>query len=112
MCGEKDIMVSCRKCNVKVPASQLKMDLDEKLMVCANCLKSNKSTLATKKVVVPTTQKEESTSSFTSHSKPSNEPLTAQKIKHSCKSCGYNFNVNMDNMTPRNCPYCGKPVFS
>lgn len=102
---EADIMVSCRKCGSKTPAAQMKMDLDEKMMVCPNCLKLKKNVEISRKIV----------------SEPAKEPVieekmvpessSSSKIKHQCQSCGYAFNVNVETKTPKLCPYCGKPIY-
>ena len=38
----KDIMVVCKKCGNKAAASSLKLDVDEKLMICPECVKNKK----------------------------------------------------------------------
>ena len=35
-----DALVPCKKCGNKVPASSLKLDLDEKKMICQDCIKN------------------------------------------------------------------------
>ncbi len=91
-------MVLCKKCGNKVPASSLKLDLDEKKMICPDCVKNKGIHKEIEKEVF---HKEEA-------SKSAEE--SKQKIAHKCTSCGYKFKIDIETKTPRNCPYCNARV--
>lgn len=96
----QDVTVSCKKCNNKVPASSLKLDLDLKLMVCPDCIK-NKNI-----------HKEIETDAF--HKKEVKEAAEEKpsRIAHKCASCSYKFNIDIETRKPKNCPYCNARVLS
>lgn len=94
-------MVSCKKCGNKAPASSMKLDLDEKLVICPDCLKNKK---IHKEIVNEFFDK-------TQENKPTVEEKTT-KIPHKCASCGFKFMINSDTKSPRNCPYCNARVLS
>ncbi len=92
-------MVLCKKCGNKAPVSSMKLDLDEKLMICPDCVKNKKI------------QKEINEEVF--HKKESKElEETPTKVGHKCTSCGYKFMINVETKMPRNCPYCNARVLS
>ena len=92
-------MVLCKKCGNKVTASSLKLDFDEKKMICPDCVK-NKGI-----------HKEIEKDVFHKEEKKEIEEKT-NKVGHKCTSCGYKFMINTDTKTPRNCPYCNARVMS
>ena len=97
----EDVMVPCKKCGSKVPASSLKLDLDEKKMICPDCVK-NKS--IHKEIEEEAYHKKENEASQ-KEEKPT-------KVGHKCHSCGYKFMVNIETKIPKNCPYCNERVTS
>lgn len=101
-----EILVVCRKCGSKAPSSLMKLDVDERLMICPNCVK-NKQQPRKLSDMMPT--KEEHSMIFSKPSKPSGEP--SDKIKQKCKRCQFEFKLNLETKTPRYCPYCNAPVF-
>ena len=94
-------MVSCKKCGNKVPSSQLKLDLDLKMVVCQDCIKSKHVHKEIEKKVFHKENEVEQTQ----EEKPT-------KVGHKCQSCGYKFMINVETKTPRNCPYCNARVMS
>ena len=98
----QDVMVPCKGCNNKVPASSLKMDLDIGKMVCPDCIKNKgihkeiKEEIFHKKV----------------NENAAPEEQTPSKIAHKCTSCGYKFKVDPETRKPKNCPYCNTRVMS
>ena len=93
----KDIIVICKKCGNKVSSISLKMDTEEKIMICSNCLRN--------KVIHREIQKE------IFSKKPQKEVFEKPaKVMHKCPSCNYNFRVNPETKVPKNCPYCNKAV--
>ncbi len=96
----EEIMVLCRKCGNKVPSSSLKLDLDEKLMICPDCIKNKSLHKEIEKEVF--------------HKKEENKAVEEEsaKISHKCTSCGYKFKIDPETKIPRNCPYCNARVLS
>ena len=94
----QEIMVPCKSCNNKVPASSLKMDLDIGKMVCPDCIK-NKS--IHKEIEQEAFHKKEAM--------PAEEPKSS-KIGHKCTSCGYKFKIDIETKIPKYCPYCNARV--
>ena len=97
----EDIMVICKKCGNKAPASHMKLDLDEKLIICPDCIKNKRihkeieKEVLHKKEVYQEQQEEKSS-----------------KVGHKCTSCGYKFMMDPETKKPRNCPYCNARVTS
>ena len=114
---EKQIMVSSRKCGAKTPSTLLKMDLDEKMMVCPNCLKAKKTLAHDKKtdpdiVAAHTPATESSRLGSARIGGPRISSIERRgetpKVINICSACHYKYNFNPETQTPRNCPYCGK----
>ena len=97
----QEIMVPCKKCGNKVPASSLKLDLDEKKMICPDCIK-NKG--IHKEIEKDVFHKDVMPDKF------ADEHI--HKIAHKCTSCGYKFKIDQETKKPRNCPYCNARVMS
>jgi len=97
----EDIMVLCKKCGNKVPASSLKLDLDEKKMICPDCIKSKG---VHKEIEQEVFHKD------VMPDKSADEQI--HKISHKCTSCGYKFKIDPETKKPRNCPYCNARVLS
>src|SRR3989344_3458223 len=106
MTGE--ILVVCRKCGSKAPSSVMRLDVDEKLMICPNCVKTKQQPKKLSEVLEP--KDEEHTMQFSRPSRPGVE--SADKVKQKCKRCQFQFKVNTETKTPKYCPYCNAPVFS
>lgn len=101
----EDIMVLCKKCGNKVPASSLKLDIDEKMVICPDCIKNKKihKEIAQEVYGKPDAQK-------STINKPEEE--RSAKISHKCSSCSYRFRIDTETKKPRNCPYCNARVMS
>ena len=97
----EDIMVLCKKCGNKAPASSMKLDLDEKLMICPDCIKNKKIHKEIKEEVF---HKKEERKEF--------EEQRPAKVGHKCSSCGYKFMIDPETRKPKNCPYCNSRVMS
>lgn len=95
-------MVLCKKCGNKVPASSLKLDLDEKRVICPDCIKNKGIHKEIEKEVFHI---KESENTISEESKPF-------KIAHKCASCGFKFKIDPETKKPRNCPYCNARVLS
>ena len=95
-----DIMVICKKCGNKAPASAMKLDLDERLMICPDCVKNKHIHKEIEQEVL--------------HKKEVRQEQgeSPKKIGHKCTSCGYKFTINPETRTPKNCPYCNARVLS
>lgn len=100
----QDVMVPCKKCGNKVPSSSLKLDLDEKMVICPDCIKNKK---IHKEIVQEVFHKPEAQQ--TAMAMPSEEEKSA-KVAHKCTSCGYKFRIDPETSKPRNCPYCNARV--
>lgn len=96
----QEIMVPCKKCHNKVPAYSLKLDLDEKLMICPDCVKNKGIHKEIEKEVFHKEEEKEA------------EPEQTSRIAHKCGSCGYKFKIDSETRKPRNCPYCNTRVLS
>ena len=96
----QEIMVPCKKCGNKVPASSLKLDLDEKKMICPDCIKDKGIHKEIEKEVFHKEEEKES------------QPEQTSRIAHKCSSCGYKFKIDPETKKPRNCPYCNARVLS
>lgn len=98
----QDVMVPCKGCSNKVPASSLKMDLDIGKMVCPDCIKNKGIHKEIKEEIF--------------HKKEENKVVVDEeksaKIAHKCTSCGYKFKIDPETKKPRNCPYCNARVMS
>ena len=95
----QDVMVPCKKCGNKVPASSLKMDLDIGKMICPDCIKNKK---IHKEIEQEAYHKEDETKQI--------QEEKSMKIAHKCTSCGYNFKIDHETKTPKYCPYCNAKV--
>jgi len=93
-------MVICKKCGNKAPASSMRLDFDEKLMICPDCIKNKKI------------HKEIEEDVFHKKEEEVYEEEKLSKISHKCTSCGYKFMINAETKIPRNCPYCNARVLS
>ena len=98
----QDVLVPCKKCHNKVPASSLKLDLDEKMVICPDCIKNKGIHREIEQEIFH--EYEEKKSAETKNAEPS------MKAKHKCSSCGYNFSINLETNTPKFCPYCNERV--
>ena len=96
----EEIMVLCKKCGNKVPASSLRLDLDEKMVICPDCIK-NKGI-----------HKEIKEEIFHKKGKIEVEEEKPSKVGHKCTSCGYKFKIDPETRTPKYCPYCNAKVIS
>ncbi|MBI3035850.1 hypothetical protein HYY71_06015 [Candidatus Woesearchaeota archaeon] len=94
----QDVLVPCKKCGNKFPSSSLKLDIDEKMVICPDCIKNKGIHKEIKEEVFH--KKEE---------KAAEEPASA-RISHKCASCGYKFRIDIETKKPRNCPYCNARV--
>ncbi|HIH05203.1 TPA: hypothetical protein HA228_03220 [Candidatus Woesearchaeota archaeon] len=102
-----EVLVVCRKCGSKAPSSVMKLDLDEGLMICPNCIKSKQQPKRLSEVL---SSQPEPTMVFSRPSRPGVESM--DKVKQKCKRCQFEFKVNTETKTPKYCPYCNAPVFS
>lgn len=96
----QDVMVPCKKCGNKVPASQLKLDVDLRMVVCPDCIKNKHVHKEIEKEVF-----HKGEDKIVEEEKP-------VKIAHKCASCGYKFKIDIETKKPRNCPYCNARVLS
>jgi DNA-directed RNA polymerase subunit RPC12/RpoP len=103
-----DPSVPCKKCGNKVPASQLKLDLDEGKMICPECIKGK---AVHKQIQKEVFHKEEPKVPWEARQNIPAETPTA-KVGHKCTNCSYTFRINPETKTPRACPYCGSRVMN
>ena len=105
-----DVMVPCKKCGNKVPSSSLKLDLDEKMVICQDCIKNKKIHKEIEKEVF---HKQESPAFAKKEPQiiQRHEEPAPSRIGHKCTSCGYKFKIDPESKTPKNCPYCNNKVF-
>lgn len=96
----QDVMVPCKKCGNKVPASSLKLDIDEEMVICQDCVKNKHIHKEIEKDVFHVKEVKEI------------EEEKLAKIAHKCTSCGYKFKIDPETKIPRNCPYCNARVLS
>ena len=99
----QDVMVPCKKCGNKVPASSLKLDIDERMVICPDCIKNK----GIRKEI-----KEEIFHKKESEKAAKQEEPASSKITHKCTSCGYKFKIDPETRKPKNCPYCNARVMS
>ncbi len=102
----EEVMVLCRKCGRQVESSKMKLDVDEKMVICFDCIKNKK--------IKPAAKQPQLTQEEHEHVLKIRPELPEEKISkalYTCRSCSYNFRYNKETKIPRNCPYCGKPVF-
>ena len=115
----QDVMVPCKKCGNKVPASSLKLDIDERMVICPDCIKNKSIHKEIKEEVFHMSEKR-SFSEHTQKSKIFDEKVgnkivdeeKSAKIAHKCTSCGYKFKIDPETRKPKNCPYCNARVIS
>lgn len=105
---QEDVMVPCKKCGNKVGASSLRLDLDEKMMICPDCIKNKTIHKEIQKEVF----KKPAEDGLVSITKREMPEEATNKRSHKCSSCGYKFMINMETRKPRNCPYCNGRVTS
>lgn len=106
---QEDVLVPCKKCGSKVPSSSLKLDLDEKLMICPECIKNKGIHKEIEKEVLQRGNKP-MPKPF-EMAKQTEEPKSS-RIPHKCSSCGYKFRIDPETCKPKNCPYCNARVTS
>ena len=97
----QDVMVPCKKCGNKVPSSSLKLDIDEKMVICPDCIKNKNLHKEIKEEIF--------------HKKEENDVVEEEKsarIAHKCTSCGYKFKIDPETRKPKYCPYCNMRVLS
>ena len=87
-----EILVSCKKCGKKSFASLMRLDLDEKLVICPECFTAKR--IKRKKDETPAASE------------------TQNKVSVKCISCGYVFRANPETKQPRSCPYCDERILS
>ena len=104
-----DIMVLCKKCGNRVPASSLKLDLDERMVICLDCIKGKK---IHKEIQEEVLHKKESIGGAERTKQVIQNEETLAKIPHKCTSCGYKFKIDPETRNPKNCPYCNARVLS
>ena len=95
----KDVMVACKKCGNKAPASSMALDIDERIMVCPNCMKNR----SIKKEIEKDIFGKRESGKAAKEESPSKE-------SYKCKHCSYKFMVNPETRVPRTCPYCNKAI--
>ena len=121
----EDIHVLCKKCGNRAPASSMKLDLDEGKVICPDCIKNKKVHKEIQEEVLhkadnlkkqpqPALQ-----ARVDAHKSPSGQVFsprvkeeTSGKVGHKCASCGYNFMINSETRSPKNCPYCNARITS
>ena len=103
----QEIMVPCKKCKNKAAASSMKLDLDEKMMICPDCVKSKK---VHKQIQQEVMHKDDAEKGTRQNVILMNEREKTDKEPHKCKSCGYKFMINQETGKPKNCPYCNVSV--
>ena len=93
----EDVMVLCKKCGAKAPSSSMKLDIDEGLVICPECVKGKnvQQKAALKKDVPKSADAEQEKSS---------------RVGHKCSACGFKFRVDVENKKPKNCPYCNARI--
>jgi len=101
----ENIMSLCKKCGNKAPASSMKLDLDEKKMICPECIKNKKLHKEIKEEVF---KKDDAKKILPALSPKEDEKPV--KAGHKCASCGYKFMINTETGKPKNCPYCNARV--
>ena len=79
----------------------MKLDIDERMVICPDCIKNKKMHKAIEKEVF---HKKEESQSIQEEQKT--------KIAHKCTSCGYKFRIDIETKIPKNCPYCNARVLS
>ena len=110
----QDVMVPCKGCSSKVPASSLKMDLDIGKMVCPNCIKNKKIHKEVEKEVFHKQERKDGLMIKSAGNEPQisqvpQEPASG-RVAHKCTSCGYKFKIDPETSKPKNCPYCNARV--
>jgi len=108
----EEIMVPCKKCGNKSPASAMKLDLDEKLMICPDCIKNKKIHKEIEEEVFAKKPKDDTEKPMIIQTKKIDAEDRPSKMSHKCSSCGYKFQINIDTKTPKNCPYCNTRISS
>ena len=94
----QDVMVPCKKCGNKVPASSLKLDIDERMVICPDCIKNKNMRREIKEEI------------FHRKEEKAIEEQQPAKVAHKCTSCGYKFRIDPGTRKPKNCPYCNARV--
>ena len=96
----EDVMVLCKKCGAKAPSSSMKLDIDEGLVICPECVKGKSA------------QKEVQQKAALKKEMPKTEIEQEKSIKvvHKCSACGFKFRIDVENKKPKNCPYCNARI--
>ena len=97
----EDVMVLCKKCGAKAPSSSMKLDIDERLVICQECVKG-------KNVQKEVQQKAALKKEIPILENPEQEK--SSKVGHKCSACGFKFRVDVENKKPKNCPYCNARI--
>jgi|SRR3989338_8714774 len=96
----EDVMVLCKKCGAKAPSSSMKLDIDEGLVICPECVKGKSVQKEIQQKAMP--KREMPKTEF--------EQEKSNKVGHKCSACGFKFRVDVDNKKPKNCPYCNARI--
>ena len=108
----EEIMVPCKKCGQKAAASSMKLDIDEKKMICTDCVKNKKIHKEIQEEVFTKKPKMEAEKPMVIQTKKIDAEDKPSKMGHKCSQCGYKFLVNIDTKSPKSCPYCNTRISS
>lgn len=116
------ITVKCKKCGRPAKSDEFTLDLDFKMMVCAQCIKEKLmkkevySELAKEKVVARPAGWDndddllEKRYNLRLKDSVKVERIDNSKVKYTCPKCGYRFSYDTDRNYPSMCTYCGEGI--
>ncbi|HLC91414.1 MAG TPA: hypothetical protein VJI15_06635 [Candidatus Nanoarchaeia archaeon] len=117
MKGVSDVKAQCRICGRSTAASEFRMSVNHRMMVCPLCFSGKTAAEQEKKKVQEVKRpagwdevdeylaknarrKDQEVSSFT--------PIAGSSLlKYKCPECDYSTKYDPDKMVPGRCPYCG-----
>lgn len=88
-------LVTCSRCQQKVPISEMKYNLDGKSLICGFCAER-----------VFSKEKKKESSAETKRSQPKILRFAGEKMKYTCLDCRYKFSLREDSSVNLKCPYC------
>ena len=121
------IKVPCKKCGKQADANSFILDLDCKMMVCAQCVKDGKKLNAktaeekqletAKSAKIPKApgwdaedEYLEKMHSVKAKQKVAVEKIDEESVRYQCPHCKYTFKYNILRQKPGNCPYCSSSI--
>ncbi|MFH1072460.1 MAG: hypothetical protein V1743_03450, partial [Nanoarchaeota archaeon] len=89
-----DVMVKCKKCGKEAPSSKMVLDIDEKKVICPQCVKEKQEAKKPQQELKKRVLNRPFAEDFAAREESSSAaPSQATKTKYACQKCHYRFPV-------------------